>query len=107
MLSQVNKDILNNQDFQKLVTVRRRVSWTFLLVLLGLYLTFGLMSVYTPGILARPVFTGGVVPFGVVMGYGILSLIFIVTLVYVWIANSYFAPLEKRITASIMDGKEQ
>lgn len=107
MLSQVNKNILANQDFNKLVSTRRRVSWTFLLVLLALYLAFGLLSVYSPETLARPVMAGGVVPIGVAMGYGILSLIFIVTLVYVWIANSYFAPLERKIIATITIGEEQ
>jgi len=106
MLSQRDKEILTNQDFHKLVTVRRRVSWSFLLVLLGLYLAFGLLSAYSPGVLAQPVFSGGIVPFGVAMGYGILTLTFIFTLCYVWIANSYFVPLERKIIATIVAGKE-
>jgi len=101
MISTMEKQILENHDFQRLVSVRRWVSWSFLLTLLGLYLAFGLMSVYTPGILAAPVIEGGIVPFGLVMGYGILALTFITTLIYVWIANSYFAPLEKKIAAGI------
>ena len=105
MLSQTDKEILTNKDFQKLVTVRHRVAWSFLIVLLSSYLAFGLMSVYSPEILARPLNAGGVVPFGVAMGYGILGMTFAVTLVYVWIANSYFAPLEKKVIAAIMAGK--
>jgi len=101
MLSQADKEILINKDFQKLVKVRRRVSWSFLLFLLGLYLVFGFLSAYSPEVLARPVIAGGVVPVGVIMGYGILSMIFIVTLVYVWIANSYFTPLERKIIAAV------
>jgi uncharacterized membrane protein (DUF485 family) len=90
MLSQTNKEILSNKSFHKLVSVRRRVSWSFLLVLLGSYLAFGLMSVYSP-----------VVPIGIVMGYAILALTFILTLVYVWLANSYFEPLERKIMAEL------
>ena len=101
MLSQIDKQILNSPDFQRLVSVRRWIATSFLLVLLGLYLAFGLLSVYSPAVLAAPVFDGGVVPVGVAMGYGILSMIFIFTLIYVWIANSYFTPLEKKIIASI------
>ena len=97
MLSQTNKEILSNKNFHKLVSVRRRVSWVFLLVLLGSYLAFGLMSVYSPAILARPVFSDGVVPVGIAMGYAILALTFILTLVYVWLANSFFEPLERKI----------
>jgi len=89
------------------VKVRSRVSWSFLLVLLSLYLAFGLLSAYSPEVLARPVFTGGVVPFGVAMGYGILAMTFTITLVYVWIANSYFVPLERKIIATIVAGKKQ
>lgn len=97
MLSQTDKEILTNKDFLKLVTVRRRVSWSFLTVLLGLYLAFGLMSVYSPDVLARPVFSDGVVPMGIIMGYTILTMTFILTLVYVWLANSFFEPLERKI----------
>ena len=97
MLSQTNKEILSNKNFHKLVSVRRRVSWVFLLVLLGSYLAFGLMSVYSPAVLARPVFSDGVVPVGIAMGYAILALTFILTLVYVWLANSFFEPLERKI----------
>jgi uncharacterized membrane protein (DUF485 family) len=98
MLSQTDKEILANKDFHKLVTLRRRVSWSFLVVLLGLYLAFGLMSVYSPAVLARPLFSDGIVPMGIVMGYAILTLTFILTLVYVWLANSVFEPLERKIT---------
>jgi len=107
MLSQADKEILVNKDFQKLVMVRRRVSWSFLIFLLGLYLVFGLLSAYAPEVLARPVFTGGVVPVGIAMGYGILTMIFIITLVYVWIANSYFAPLKRKIIAAVAARKKQ
>ena len=101
MLSQADKEILTNKDFQKLVAVRRWVTWSFLLLLLSMYLVFGFLSAYAPEVLARPVFAGGVVPVGIAMGYGILTMIFIITLVYVWIANSYFAPLERKVIAAI------
>ncbi len=101
MLSQANKEILSNKNFHKLVSVRRRVSWSFLLVLLGSYLIYGLLSVYSPSLLARPVFSDGIVPVGIVMGYAILVLIFLLTLIYVWIANRYFEPLEKKIIAEL------
>jgi uncharacterized membrane protein (DUF485 family) len=101
MLSQTDKEILSNKNFQKLVAVRRWVSWLFLLVLLGSYLAFGLLSVYLPSVLARPAFTGGIVPLGIVAGYAILALTFIITLVYVWIANSYFEPLEQKIIREV------
>jgi len=101
MLSQTNKEILGNKNFHKLVSVRRRVSWSFLLVLLGSYLAFGMLSAYSPSSLARPVFSDGIVPLGIAMGYAILALTFILTLVYVWLANSYFEPLERKIMAEL------
>ena len=61
MQTQTRNEILTNNNFHKLVSVRRRVSWSFLLVLLGSYLAFGLLSVYSPALLARPVFSDGVV----------------------------------------------
>ncbi len=104
MQSQLDKEIMSNKDFQQLVKVRRRVSWSFLTLLLGLYLVFGLLSVYAPAVLAQPVFEGGVVPFGVAMGYGILGTTFIITLIYVWLSNNYFVPLERKIIATVQAG---
>lgn len=101
MLSQTSKEILTDKNFHKLVSVRRRVSWSFLLVLLGFYLVFGLLSVYFPSLLAHPVFSDGAVPIGIAMGYAILTLSFILTLVYLWLANNYFEPLEKKIKAGL------
>ena len=101
MLSPTNKKIQSNKNFHKLVSLRRRVSWSFLLVLLGSYLTYGLLSIYAPSVLARPLFSDGIVPVGIAMGYAILALTFILTLIYVWIANRYFEPLERKIIAEL------
>jgi len=101
MLSQTDKEVLKDKNFHKLVSVRRTVSWSFLLLLLGSYLAFGLMFIYAPLFLARPFFSDGVVPIGIVMGYAILGFSFILTLVYVWLANSYFEPLERKIIAAL------
>ena len=101
MLSQADKEILNNKNYHKLVAIRRWVSWSFLFVLLGSYLVFALLSVYSPSFLARPVLSDGAVPIGIVMGYAILALTFILTLVYVWLANNYFEPLERKINKEV------
>lgn len=101
MLSQADKEILTNKNYHQLVAVRRWVSWSFLLVLLGFYLVYGLLSVYAPSFLARPVLSDGVIPIGIAMGYAILALTFILTLVYVWLANSYFEPLQRKILAEV------
>lgn len=101
MLSQVDKEVLKNKDFHRLVAVRRWVSWSFLLILLGLYLAFGLACVYFPAFLALPVSGSSVVPVGIAMGYFILAATFILMLAYVWIANSFFEPLEKKIATEL------
>ncbi len=99
MLTQSVKKILQNKDFQRLICVRRRLSWSLLLILLGLYLAYGVLTVYYPAFLARPVFIGGIVPVGIAFGYGILLLAFVFTLVYVAIANSLFENLTRKIRA--------
>jgi len=101
VLSQMDKEVLQRKDFHRLVAVRRWVAWSFLLVLLGLYLAFGLACVYFPAFLSMPVTSGGVVPVGIAMGYFILAASFILMLAYVWIANSFFEPLEKKITTEL------
>ena len=96
--SQVDQEILRNADFHRLVAARRRVSWSLLLVLL---LVFGLLSVHFPAFLAMTPFRDGIVPMGIFLGYAILALTFVFMLVYVWIANSYLEPLEKKVLADL------
>ena len=72
-----------------------------LLVLLGLYLVFGLLSVHFPGFLAKVLFRDGIVPVGIVLGYAILALTFVFMLVYVSIANWFLEPLEKKVRADL------
>ncbi len=100
MLSQTDKNILKNEDFRQLVKTRRWVSRLFLSILLGAYLAFGFLSVYSPATLAQPVIEGGTIPVGIAMGYTILGLIFSMTLVYVWLANTYFEPLERKVSGA-------
>jgi uncharacterized membrane protein (DUF485 family) len=100
-LSQQDKELLDQAGFRELVLIRRWVSWSLLLVLLGLYLAYGLLSVYVPSLLARPLFARGVVPVGVALGYLILALNFIFMLVYVWIANRVLEPLEKKVLTAL------
>jgi len=107
MLLTVDKQVLSNPDFRKLVRSRRWLSTSFLLLLLGLYLIFSLLSVYAPTVLAQPLLTDGVVPFGIFMGYAILALTFILSLIYIWVANHVFEPLEKKIMAAIVTGTEK
>ena len=99
--SQVDQEILRNADFHRLVAARRQVSWSLLLVLLGLYLVFGLLSVHFPAFLAMTPLRDGIVPMGIFLGYAILALTFVFMLVYVWIANSYLEPLEKKVLADL------
>jgi len=107
MLSEADKRVLMNREFQKLVRVRRWISASFMLLLLGLYLLFSLLSAYAPQVLARPLLNGGTVPVGIALGYAILALIFILTLVYVWLANNVFEPLEKSVRRSVREGQER
>jgi uncharacterized membrane protein (DUF485 family) len=107
MLSETDKEVLKNRDFQKLVRVRRWVTASFMLLLLGLYLVFSLLSIYAPDVLAARVISTSPVPAGIALGYAILALIFVLTLVYVWLANNFFEPLEKDIRQAVADRKDR
>jgi uncharacterized membrane protein (DUF485 family) len=101
MLSQSDKEILLHPEFHRLVRSRRWLSWTLLLVLLGGYFAYGALSIYAPQWLAMPAFEGGIVPNGVVMGYAILALTIVFTVVYVRVANHRFETLSARVRADV------
>jgi uncharacterized membrane protein (DUF485 family) len=79
-------DILRDPKFQKLLQHRSRWRWGFSIGLVGSYLIYIVAGIYIPDTYAVP-FVGSSVPWGVVLGYLLIALSIVLSVIYVRVIN--------------------
>lgn len=85
-----------NPKFKELVTKRTRMSWLFAAVVLGAYYGFVSLVAFAPQILHMPL-SSGRTTWGVVLGFGIVVLSWVLTALYVRRANTQLDTLNNEI----------
>ncbi|HLO74824.1 MAG TPA: DUF485 domain-containing protein [Magnetospirillum sp.] len=85
-----------NPKFQELVAKRTRMSWLFACMVLGAYYGFIALVAFAPQVLHTPLGAGRTT-WGVVAGFGILVLSWILTGLYVRRANTEFDKINNDI----------
>jgi len=89
--------IQNNPRFHELIRKRDTLAWTLSACVLVLYFGFVLMVAFTPEILTAPIAADSVIPFGILVGIGVIVASIILTGIYVYQANSNFDPIIEEI----------
>lgn len=79
-------ELLNDPEFQRLIKRRSFLRWTFSGVILGVYLLWGICGVYFADFYAAPFF-GNTLPTGLAMGFVIIALAMIMSVIYVRLTN--------------------
>ncbi len=74
--------ILNDPGFRQLLKSRSRWRWGLSGALVGCYLVYVVAGIYIPEVYARP-FAGSSVPWGVVLGYLIITMSMVMSVLYV------------------------
>lgn len=92
-----NAKIQSNPQFHALVKRRNMLGWVLSAIVCVMYFGFTLMIAYTPDILTAPIASDSVIPFGMLMGVGIIVASSILTGFYVYKANNTYDPLMKKI----------
>lgn len=85
-----------NPKFQELVAKRTRMSWLFAALVLGAYYGFIALVAFAPQVL-HVSFTGGRITWGVIAGFGIVVLSWVLTAMYVRRANTEFDSINNEI----------
>ncbi|NFV79230.1 DUF485 domain-containing protein [Magnetospirillum aberrantis] len=85
-----------NPKFKELVTKRTRMSWLFAAVVLGAYYGFVSLVAFAPQVLHMPL-SSGRTTWGVVLGFGIVVLSWVLTALYVRRANTQLDTLNNEI----------
>ena len=93
----VYERIAANPKFDYLVRHRGRLAWSLSAVIVFAYYGYILVIAFKPALLARPIFTGGVVTWGIPAGIGLILLSIILTGVYAYIANVRYEGLTREI----------
>ncbi|MGL4515930.1 MAG: DUF485 domain-containing protein [Shewanella sp.] len=89
--------ILQDPNFQELVSKRQRFAWTLSIIMLGMYLAFILLIAFAPGWLGTPLTEGSSITRGIPIGVGLILASFLLTGIYVFRANGEFDELNKKI----------
>lgn len=94
--------VKQNPRFHELVVKRSRLAWALSAIMLGAYYSFILLVAFFPDILGIK-FGDSVITLGIPVGIGIIILAFILTGVYISIANKEFDNLIAEIKAHAED----
>ncbi|MGC9007066.1 MAG: DUF485 domain-containing protein [Sulfurihydrogenibium sp.] len=92
----IMEKIKNDPDFQKLVSKRNSVMITLTVIELIIYFGFILLVAFNKQFLAQKL-GEGVITIGIPIGIGVIVLSFLLTGVYVYIANKDFDELTEKI----------
>jgi len=89
--------IQNNPRFHELVKKRDALAFTLSACVLVLYFGFVLMVAFAPEILTAPISDTSIIPFGILVGIGVILASIVLTGIYVYQANSSFDPMIEEI----------
>ncbi|WP_041366999.1 DUF485 domain-containing protein [Methylophaga frappieri] len=97
MDAEMYQKIHDDPRFQQLVTQRARWVWSLSAIILVLYFSFILLIAFMPGWLAQPIEADTVMTIGIPLGVVIIVSAFVLTGIYVHMANTRFDALTQAI----------
>ncbi|MBX7020916.1 DUF485 domain-containing protein [Providencia rettgeri] len=89
------------QEYEQLKSQRRRLAFACAGICLGLTGLFIVMAIFWPTVLTHDLGGGGAVNAGMVYGIGLIVVSWLLTGVYIHIANTRFYPLCERVLAKV------
>jgi len=92
--------IKNDPNFKTLVAKRSRFAWTLTIAMLVVYFAFILTIAFVPELLGTPLSEGSVTTVGIPVGVAIILFAFVLTGIYVRVANNSFDVLTAKIKKS-------
>ena len=86
------------KDISNLISIKKKMVVPLLFIIIFSYFLFIIFIAYFPEILGHQFFNSSI-SYGIVIGFLLILIIFIVTLVYVFLSNKYLEPEIKKITS--------
>ena len=86
------------KDISNLIIIKKKIVVPLLFIIIFPYFLFIIFIAYFPEFLSQQ-FINSSISNGIVFGFLLILIIFIVTLVYVFLSNKYLEPEIKKITS--------
>ena len=96
MTTALEDRILADPNYQRLKSKRTRLGWTLTGAMMVVYYGFILLVAFRKDVLATPI-GGGVITWGIPIGFGVILFTIAVTAYYVRRANSEFDDLSEKV----------
>jgi uncharacterized membrane protein (DUF485 family) len=93
--------IRQNPNFRRLASIRARLGLSMAALMATLYFAYILTVALKPGVLGTPVLPDAVSTWGIVAGVGLLGLGFVLTAIYVAVANRHFDRLTENLREDV------
>lgn len=90
----------SSPEYLTLLAKKKRIIWPLFILTVGMYVAYILAIAFAPHALATPV-GGGVISIGIWLGLGLILFNFVVTLIYVYLANRQIEPLVAQLHAKV------
>ncbi len=97
MSADLYEQVKNNPKFHKLVAQRSRLVWILSTIILVIYFSFILLIAFAPDFLAQPISENSPISLGIPIGLFIILTAFLLTGIYVFIANKNFDLINQEI----------
>lgn len=101
MTTQTTQQILNNPNYQELVSKRSRFAWMLTAIMLLVYFSFILLIAFFPEVLGAKVSEGSMMTVGIPVGIAIIVFAFALTGIYVRRANREFDVLLEAVKKGV------
>ena len=86
------------KDISNLISIKKKIILPLLFTIIFSYFLFIIFIAYFPELLGQQ-FANSSISYGIIFGFLLIFIIFIVTLVYVLLSNKYIEPEIKKITS--------
>ena len=86
------------KDISNLISIKKKMVVPLLFIIIFSYFLFIIFIAYFPEFLSLQFFNSSI-SYGIAFGFLLILIIFIVTLVYVFLSNKYLEPEIKKITS--------
>jgi uncharacterized membrane protein (DUF485 family) len=97
MSADMYEKVKNNPKFHQLVARRSRLVWSLSAIVLFIYFSFILTIAFAPGFLGQPISEGSLISIGIPVGVFIILSAFVLTGIYVFIANKNYDKINQEI----------
>lgn len=99
---EVARQVLQHHKFQRMAKQKSIVGWTFSLVMFFVYVTYIWVIGTNPQLFATKVAEGSIITLGIYAGVAVIVFSFVITLLYVWLANGRFDKSTQEVVEEVM-----